>query len=73
MREGLLAELMELTPAERLELAQDLWDSVGAPDLPVLSEAELDEIERDLAAHRADPSSSVPWEEVLAELRSPEK
>jgi putative addiction module component (TIGR02574 family) len=27
---SLLAELLKLSPAERIQLAQDLWDSVAA-------------------------------------------
>ena len=33
-RPELWAELMELTPAERIELVEDLWDSIGQEDLP---------------------------------------
>lgn len=33
-RPELWAELMELTPEERIELVQDLWDSIGPEEVP---------------------------------------
>ena len=46
---SLLADLLELTPAERIQLAEDLWDSVGASpeNMPGLTDAQLEEIEAD--------------------------
>ena len=38
MNKALLAELMELSPAERLELVEELWDSIPPEDLPPLTE-----------------------------------
>jgi len=33
MKETVIAELLKLSPAERIQLAEDLWDSVAAqPD-----------------------------------------
>lgn len=69
-RAELWSELMKLTPAERIELVEDLWDSIGPEGLPSLSPEELDELDRELAAHRADPSGSETWEAVRASLQS---
>lgn len=60
----------KLTPAEQIQHVQDLWDHIaehpeGVPVSPEMK-AELD---RRLAAHRADPSTAIPWEQVKAELR----
>ncbi|HEX8276982.1 MAG TPA: addiction module protein [Longimicrobiaceae bacterium] len=65
-----LAELLKLTEAERIQLAQDLWDSIPARSeaLP-LDEEQLREMERRLAEHHANPASSIPWEEARARLR----
>lgn len=70
--DDLLAELFMLSPAERIQLAEDLWDSVAArpEDLPALTEPQRAEIERRLADHARDPSSAVNWEEVRAKLWS---
>jgi putative addiction module component (TIGR02574 family) len=69
---SLLADLLELTPAERIQLAEDLWDSVSAsPEtMPGLTATQLAEIERRLAEQSRDPSTSIPWEEVRARLWS---
>jgi putative addiction module component (TIGR02574 family) len=67
-RSELWAELMKLTPEERIELAQDLWDTIKSEDLPPLTADELDELDRRLAEHQRDPSTAVPWEDVKARL-----
>jgi putative addiction module component (TIGR02574 family) len=68
----LLEELLRLTPNERLQLAEDLWDSVAAfpESLPALTPEEIAEIERRLAEHDRDPSTAIPWDEVRARLWS---
>jgi len=68
----LLQELLKLSPAERIQLAEDLWDSVAAdPDsAPPLTEAQRAEIERRLTDHARDPDSAVSWEGVRARLLS---
>jgi putative addiction module component (TIGR02574 family) len=70
MNKALLQELMQLPPAERLELAQELWDSVAPEDMPPLTAEQIEECERRLAEHEADPDSAIPWEKVRAELWS---
>ena len=65
-----LAELLKLSVPERIQLAEDLWDSIAAePEaLPPLTDAQRAEIERRLAEHDRDPTSAIPWEEVRARL-----
>lgn len=72
MNKSLLNELLQLTPAERIELAQDLWDSIepGAEDVLQLTQEQMKEIDRRLAEHERDPGSALPWEEVRARLRA---
>jgi putative addiction module component (TIGR02574 family) len=43
--QALLAELLQLSPAERIQLAEDLWDSVAASQnsIPGLTEAQIAE------------------------------
>jgi len=59
----------DLPLAERIELVEDIWDSI-AQDTPALdlTDAHRDELRRRLDAHRADPSSSLVWESARAEL-----
>lgn len=72
MKNTVIAELLKLSPAERIQLAEDLWDSVAArPELlPALSDDQRQEIERRVAEHARDPSSAVSWEDVRTRLWS---
>jgi putative addiction module component (TIGR02574 family) len=70
MSNRLPPELERLSPAERIHLAQDLWDSIPAETAALpLSDGQVPQYERRLAAHRADPSSSIPWSVARAALR----
>ena len=57
-----------LSVEEQLTLVHDIWDSIAEEvERAPLSEAQKHEIDRRLAAHRADPGSAIPWERVEAE------
>ena len=70
----LLDELMQLSPTERLDIAEKLWDSVHPPgsarpdEFVALTEEQMAEIRRRVAEHERDPGSAIPWEEVRARL-----
>jgi putative addiction module component (TIGR02574 family) len=68
MNKALWDELMKLSPSERIQLAQDLWDSIAEEEMPPLTPEQIEEIERRLAEHEKDPGRAVPWEEVRARL-----
>ena len=58
-----------LTVAERIQLAEDLWDSLPeGPEVLAVTDAQRDELDRRLAAHRADPEAAVSWESLRQEL-----
>jgi putative addiction module component (TIGR02574 family) len=59
---------MELTPAERIELVEDLWDSIAQQDMPPLSPEQKQELDRRYAEHLRDPSRASKWEDVKARL-----
>lgn len=64
-----ITDLMHLSVAERIQLVEDLWDSVAAePEALPLTDAQCRELERRLAEHERDPASAVAWEEVRARL-----
>jgi putative addiction module component (TIGR02574 family) len=75
MNKSLLKELLELSPAGRIQLAEDLWDSVSADaeNLPPLTPEQVEEIDRRIAEHERDPSRAIPCEEVRAWLWSRRK
>ena len=65
-----LRELLKLPVAERLQLIDDLWDSIEtdlAGGMP-LSDAQREELDRRFAEHKADPTSAQGWSDVRAEL-----
>ena len=54
--------------SDRLSLVQDIWDSiVPEADAMELPESVGVELDRRLAAHQANPSAAVPWEQIRAE------
>ena len=57
------ANLLKLSPSERLLLAQDLWDSLNPEDLP-LTDLQKAELERRKLSYQANPDSCSPWEDV---------
>ena len=64
-----IEELLKLSVAERIQLVEDLWDSIAAdPEGLPLTEAQKAELDRRLEEHRADPHSAVPWEVVRERL-----
>jgi putative addiction module component (TIGR02574 family) len=64
-----LIEFRHLSVAERIQLVEDIWDSIAEhPEAVPLTDAQRAEIERRLAEHRRDPRSAIPWEQVRAEL-----
>jgi putative addiction module component (TIGR02574 family) len=61
--------IRELSPAERIELIERLWESfVEAPDALPVTEEQRAELRRRLAEHERDPDAAKPWSEVRAEL-----
>jgi putative addiction module component (TIGR02574 family) len=65
-------DFSHLTPEERIQLAEDLWDSL--PSEPqALTEAQQAEITRRLALHDSDPNRGRAWREVMEELERPHR
>ena len=66
-----LDTLRRLSVAERLQLVEDLWDSIAAeaPDeaLPVTPELAA-ELDARLAEHERNPASAIPWDEARARI-----
>jgi putative addiction module component (TIGR02574 family) len=64
-----VTKVSDLSAAERIQLAQDLWDSVSdAPDVWMLSPEQKQELDRRLKAYRrrkaAGVDASSSWSEV---------
>jgi putative addiction module component (TIGR02574 family) len=66
------AEIQKLDVATRLDLIEELWESIAddqatADQLPV-TEAERALLDERLREHRENPSAARPWGEVRAEI-----
>lgn len=65
------ASVFELSPSEKLQLVEDMWDDLATvpEEVPV-----LDWQKQELARRRANlmknPSSGLPWEEVKRRVRA---
>jgi putative addiction module component (TIGR02574 family) len=56
-----------LSPAEKIELLDVLWESLEADDVP-LTDAQRAELDHRIARHEQNPSDVIPWEQVRAGL-----
>ncbi len=64
-----ISEIRKLPIPERLQLVGEIWDSIlDDPELLPVSDELARELELRLAAHRAGPESSQPWESVDREI-----
>ena len=63
-------DLMELNIEERLVFLEDAWDRIAAePDSVPLTQAQREELDRRLEAHRRNPSRGSSWKEVRSRLQ----
>ena len=64
-------DFSELTPEERIQLAEDLWDSLDdRPEIHPLTDAQARELDRRLEAYRRDDDPGQPWEAVLDRIEA---
>ena len=58
-----------MTSDDRLRLVQEIWDSLAEEtEAAALTNAQQQEVDRRWAAHLANPTAAVPWEQVEAEI-----
>ncbi len=64
------SDILELTISERIQLVEDIWDSIAAvPEAVPLTDAQREEIERRLDAYHKHPDAGSPWETVRERIR----
>ena len=62
-------DIRHLPVPERVHLAEQIWDNIVEDEQQFqLTEAQKAELDRRLAAHRASPDNSSPWESVKKRL-----
>lgn len=64
-----VAEIFELSVAERIQIVEDIWDSISnAPEELALSEAEKLELDKRLESCRQNPNEGIKWETLKKNL-----
>ncbi len=65
------ATIFNLTPSEKLQLVEDLWDDLASTpsDVPVHDWQKV-ELDRRKANLQRDPGSALEWEEVKRRVRA---
>lgn len=69
MASSLLEEIRKLSLAERIQLVEDVWDSIAAvgEEFPI-PESHRAELAHRREEHRQSPEDVVAWEEVRRQL-----
>ena len=69
MTDALLQSVLKLSKAERILLAEQLWDSVADPaDAPPLTPGQIAELDRRLARLRKTGPQGRPWPQIKKEI-----
>ena len=64
-------EIMTLSVPERIQLVEDIWDSIAeAPEEMQLSLDQKAELDRRLDAYHKHPEQGAPWSVVRERIRS---
>ena len=65
------SDILGLSVSERIQLAEDIWDSVvEVPQSVPLTEAEKAELDSRLDAYHQNPGAGSPWSIVKERIRS---
>jgi putative addiction module component (TIGR02574 family) len=65
-----LSDILQMSVAERIQLVEDIWDSIAAvPEALPLTDAEREELDRRLAAYAQNPGEGIPWDELREKVR----
>ena len=65
----LLEEILDLSVAERIQLVQDIWDSIHQiPQTLELDEGQKEELRARLAHYRAHPETGISWEDLKQKI-----
>lgn len=65
---NLISKVKELTPAERLEFIEAVWETMGAEDVPVTG-AERSLLDARIEDAQANPGDERPWSDVRERLK----
>lgn len=64
--------VFDLSPSEKLQLVEDLWDDLAAtPEALPVHDWQKEEVARRKANLMKNPASGLTWEEIKKRVRSP--
>lgn len=70
MKNVSVSGILELSVPERIQLAEDIWDSLlEVPDAILLTEDQKMELDRRLESYHLNPRQGSPWQEVKGHIR----
>jgi putative addiction module component (TIGR02574 family) len=68
-----LDEIRRLSVAERVELVEEIWETIEAsPDSLPIPEAQRQELDRRLKLHLENPGAAQPWSSIRSRLTQTE-
>lgn len=71
MKKITVADTLSLSIPERIQLVEDIWDSIAADAESVeLTEMDKKIIDERLAQYRANPGKVSPWQEIYERITS---
>jgi putative addiction module component (TIGR02574 family) len=63
-------DILSLSVSERIQLVQDIWDTIAeVPESVVLTDEQKAELERRLDAYHKDPNAGSPWSIIQERIR----
>ncbi len=61
-----ISDILELSVAERIQLVEDIWDSIAAvPEAIPLTDEQRQELDRRLETCMQNPDGGIPWRVVV--------
>jgi putative addiction module component (TIGR02574 family) len=66
-----LTEIIQLSISERLQLVEDIWDSITAiPGAIPLTDEQKKELDHRLLEYKLQPGTGIPWDKVKEKIQS---
>ena len=65
-----LTDILQMSVAERIQLVEDIWDSLAAsPESVPVTDAQKAELDRRLQAHAQNPDEVISWDGLKDKVR----
>ncbi len=63
-------DILSLSVSERIQLVQDIWDTIAeVPESVALTDEQKAELDRRLDAYHKDPNAGSPWSIIQERIR----